>query len=144
MARPKVISGIITHYLMTLAELTRHYAVLRLFDGLETRVNGRLCLDAQVPVLVPEGGQLYCCGLVVLVSYRKGDTYHQELLPFESHYDPREVVELGPARWGQAADTLAYEFISQLVQWTKDKDKVAFSYLGPTTGLKPDRQRYYL
>lgn len=144
MASRKVISGIITHYLMTLAELTRHYAVLRLFDGLETRVNGRLCLDAQVPVLKPEGDQVYGCSLAVQVSYRKGDTYRQELLHFESHYDPAEIVTIGPARWGQAADTLAYEFISQLVQWTKDKDKVAFSYLGPTTGLKPDRQRYYL
>ena len=70
--------------------------------------------------------------------------YRQELLHFESHYDPGAVMALGPARWEQTADTLAYQLISQLALWTKDKQAVTFSYLAATTGLKPDRQRFYL
>jgi hypothetical protein len=138
------ISRTINNYLLTLAEQMHHYATLRLFNGLETGANGRLCLDAQVPVLQPDGEQMYECSLTVLVSYRKEDVYRQELLYFESRYDPGEVLGLGPVRWGQMADTLAYQLISQLVLWKRDKQAVAFSYLAATTGLKPDRQRYYL
>jgi len=132
------------NYLQTLSEQMHHYAVLRLFNGLETAASGRLCLDAQVPALASPDGVECKCGLVVLASYRKGDTYSQELLRFESHYDPNEVLGLGPARWGQMADTLAYQLVAQLVLWRQDKQAVSFSYLAATTGLLPDRQRFYL
>jgi hypothetical protein len=115
-----------------------------LFDGLELVTRGRLCLDAQVPALASPESDECACSLVALASYRKDGTYHQELLQFESHYDPNEVLGLGPARWGQLADTLAYQLVSQLVQWKKDKEMATFSYLAATTGLKPDRQRFYL
>jgi hypothetical protein len=138
------ISRTIQSYLQALAEQMRHYAVLRLFGGLESSLNGKLCLDAQVPVL--ESDQPYEYSLTVLVSYRKGDVYQQELLRFESNYDPGAIIALGPARWGQMADTLAYQFIAQLVMWTRSEDKqaVTFSPLAATTGLRPDRQRFYL
>jgi hypothetical protein len=142
-ARPNV-SRTLQNYLQLLTEQAHHYATLRLFDGLEMAARGRLCLDAQVPVLLSLESDECLCSLVVLASYRKDDTYHQELLQFECHYDPNEVLGLGPARWGQLADTLAYQLISQLVQWKKDKEVATFSYLAATTGLKPDRQRFYL
>jgi hypothetical protein len=132
------------NYLQTLSEQMRHYATLRLFDGLEVAASGRLCLDAQVPALSSPDETECKCTLVVLASFCKGGVYGQELLRFESHYDPNEVLGLGPARWGQMADTLAYQLIAQLVQWKQDKQAVAFSYLAATTGLLPDRQRFYL
>jgi hypothetical protein len=54
------------------------------------------------------------------------------------------VLGLGPARWGTQADTLAYQLVSQLVQWKSDKDVTLFNGLPATTGLKPNRQRFYL
>lgn len=143
MARPNV-SRTLQSYLQLLTEQAYHYATLRLFDGLELAARGRLCLDAQVPALISLESDACVCSLVVLISYRKEGTYHQELLQFESHYDPNEVLGLGPARWNQLADTLAYQLIGQLVQWKKDKEVVAFSYIAATTGLKPNRQRFYL
>ncbi|MBE7473135.1 MAG: hypothetical protein DPW09_36160 [Anaerolineae bacterium] len=143
MPRPNV-SRTLQSYLQLLTEQTYHYATLRLFGGLELAARGRLCLDAQVPALISLECNECACSLVVLASYRKDGAYHQELLQFEGHYDPNEVLGLGPARWGQLADTLAYQLISQLVQWKKDKEVATFSYLAATTGLKPDRQRFYL
>lgn len=140
----RVVSRTIQSYLQTLAEQMRHYATLRLFDGLEANVNGRLCLDAQVPVLDSEMAEEYGCSLTALASYRQGSVYRQVLLCFENHYDPGEVLSLGPVRWGQLADTLAYQLVGQLVLWRQDKDRVTFSYIAATTGLKPDRQRFYL
>jgi hypothetical protein len=140
----RVISRPIQSYLQSLSEQMRHYATLRLFDGLESRLEGRLCLDAQIPVLMTDNDQEYECCLVALASYRQDEVYRQELLRFECHYDPMVVVGLGPARWGQLADTLAYQLVGQLVLWAQDKDKVAYSYLAATTGLKPSHQRFYL
>ena len=132
---------------MTLTEQLRHYAILRLFNGLETCLNHNLCLDAQVPVLAAQSAnsdQLYEYSLTTLASYRSGDIYREQLLRFESHYDPGEILSLGPARWGPTTDTLAYQLIGQLVLWTQDKQVVTFKPLAATTGLKADRQRYYL
>lgn len=144
MTRPNV-SRTMQSYLQLLTEQLCHYATLRLFGGFEQVAHGRLCLDAQVPVLAsPDGQQLCECSLVAWVSYRKDGVYHRELLRFESHYDPGEVLGLGPARWETLADTLAYQLISQLVQWKRDKEVVLFNGLPATTGLKPNRQRFYL
>jgi hypothetical protein len=130
-------------YLQTLSEQMRHYATLRLFDGIEMAGADKLCLDAQVPALLSNESEC-ACALVVFASFCKEGTYGQELLHFESHYDPNEVLARGPAHWGQMADLLAYQLVSQLVQWKKEHEMVAFSYLAATTGLKPDRQRFYL
>ncbi|MCL4301113.1 MAG: hypothetical protein KJ077_35600 [Anaerolineae bacterium] len=142
MARQNV-SRTIQSYLQMLSEQMRHYATLRLFDGIEVAGAGKLCLDAQVPALLSDETECVCA-LVVYASFCKGDVYGRELLHFESHYDPNEVLALGPARWGQMADLLAYQLVSQLVQWKKEHEMVAFSYLAATTGLLPDRQRFYL
>ncbi|MBE7553719.1 MAG: hypothetical protein HS126_21835 [Anaerolineales bacterium] len=137
------VSRTMQSYLQMLSEQLRHYATLRLFDGIEVAGAGKLCLDAQVPALLSDEAECVCA-LVVYVSFCKEGVYGRELLYFESHYDPNEVLALGPARWGQMADLLAYQLVSQLVQWKNDHKMVAFSYLAPTTGLKPDRQRFYL
>lgn len=137
-------SRTIQSYLQLLTEQLLHYATLRLFDGLELAARGRMCLDAQVPVLNSPEASEYACSLIALVSYRRNDSYRQEVLQIDSHYDPGEVMALGPARWNQLADTMAYQLVSQMVQWKKDKEVAVFSYLAPTTGLKPDRQRFYL
>jgi hypothetical protein len=137
------VSRTIQSYLQVLTAQSSHYATLRLFDGLELVVRGRLCLDAQVPVLIAPDSSCEC-GLTLLASYRKGDVYRQEILYFESHYDPGEVMSLGPSRWPQLADMLAYQLVGEVVQWKKDKDAILFGYLAITTGLKPNRQRFYL
>ncbi|GIK43773.1 MAG: hypothetical protein BroJett011_76060 [Chloroflexota bacterium] len=137
------VSRTMQSYLQMLSEQMHHYATLRLFDGIEVAGAGKLCLDAQVPALLSDEAECVCA-LVVYVSFCKEGVYGRELLHFESHYDPNEVLALGPARWGQMADLLAYQLVSQLVQWKKEHEMVAFSYLAPTTGLKPDRQRFYL
>jgi hypothetical protein len=141
--RPNV-SRTLQSYLQLLTEQAHHYATLRLFGGLEMGARGRLCLDAQVPALISLESDECACSLVGLVSYRKDNVYRQELLCIEGHYDPNEVLGLGPARWNQLADSLAYQLVGQLVQWKKDREMVTFSYIAATTGLKPDRQRFYL
>ncbi|MBE7553176.1 MAG: hypothetical protein HS126_19065 [Anaerolineales bacterium] len=138
------VSRTIQSYLQLLTEQMHHYATLRLFDGLELAAAGRLCLDAQVPALISLESDVCACSLIGLATYRKEGSYHQELLCLEAHYDPNEVIGLGPARWNQLADLLAYQLVAQLVQWKKDKEMVAFSPIAATTGLKPDRQRFYL
>jgi hypothetical protein len=142
-ANPNV-SRTLQSYLTFLTDQVRLYASLRLFGGLEALTLRKMCLDAQIPALLGQSGQLSACDLVAQVSYGKVDRYHQEVLRFESHYDPGEVMELGPARWDSPADTLAYQLVGQVVQWKRGKQVVTFGELEATTALKPDRQRFYL
>lgn len=140
----KNISRTVQGYLTYLAGRMNHYATLRLFGGVEARAAGRLCLDAQVPILTPGADSEYIYSLTVQVSYCKEGVYRRELLQFDGRYNPTEILALGPARWEQTADLVAYQFIGQLVQWVQDKHPVVFNCLAATIGLKADRQRFYI
>lgn len=139
-----VVSLTIQNYLRMLAERSGYWTTMRLFNGVPAAVQGRLCMDAQVPVLATPPGHLCDCSLVAQVSYFDCGSFHQDVLHFECHYDPGEVFGLGPAYWNSLADTLAYQMVSQLVEWRKTRGMVTFMLLEATTSLKPNRQRFYV
>ncbi len=95
-------------------------------------------MDAQVPLILE--GQ-YLCALVTLVSTEEKP---KELLSFEITYEPGVLLRGSPGRRAELIDLIAYQVINGLVEKLKSKGPVTFHRLEASTGLKPDRQRYYL
>lgn len=139
-----VVSRNIQSYLTLLAAQARHYAVLRLFRGLDAAAYRRLCLDAQVPALLGSDGVQMDCTLMAKVSFVREGKYVTDQLRFECHYDANLVISEGPLHWPASTEVLAYQLISQLVQWTVGRDRVTFIPMEETERLKPDRQRFYI